>query len=573
MAKSGGAPLPLNTILIGNVTDRLREIPDESVHAVVTSPPYWGLRSYKTEPQVWGGDPLCSHHFAETTRIVDTAAGGNWTQAENGIGLALGRPQTRFKGDTRKARVAQKDAVTQGLCKCGAWRGNLGLEPTPSLFVRNIALVFHEVWRVLRPDGLLFMNMGDCYAGSGKGRMADGRHHISPSDKQASNRGSVHGLIPPNRGARMGSKHGEPGHTSGITPPSGLKPKDMLGMPWRTAFALQDDGWWLRSAIIWNKVNPMPESCPDRPTNTYEMIFMMAKSERYYSDMDAVREPLTAVKGVGPEDFARLRDRHDDHFNTGKPGRRHLPGAEQNGLEVGYKMPNKWTNPGGRNLRNVWTFPIEPFLGAFCVQCDTFYESKPERCQCGADPAIEENWLAHFATYPQELVRRCLMIATSEKGVCGECGAPWARVMDEGEVLPISTAAPHRAPEPTKRDQMTAWSRQGGKADSGVMANHQRIRTTLGWEPTCSCNGRFEKRQVDDPLEGKVDVEVYVPAIPLEKHPMARSVVLDPFMGSGTTGLVAAKAARHFIGVELNSQYAEMAKQRIQPELDQTKLF
>ena len=133
-SKGAAAPAaPLNVILVGNVTDQLRKVHDASVHCVVTSPPYWGLRSYRTKAQVWGGNLRHAHKFKDYTRMVATGAGGNWTQAENGDGLQTGRPQTRFRGSIAAARKAQTHSVTTGLCRCGAWRGNLGLEPSPAM--------------------------------------------------------------------------------------------------------------------------------------------------------------------------------------------------------------------------------------------------------------------------------------------------------------------------------------------------------------------------------------------------------------------------------------------------------
>ena len=258
------------TLYGGDCREVLRELPAESVHCVVTSPPYWGLRDY-------------------------------------GVG------------------------------------GQLGLEPTPEAYVANMVDVFREVRRVLRDDGTLWLNLGDSYAGSGKG--AWDRDDIQ---KEV--------YVPGVTGAKIPT----------TTP--GLKPKDLVGIPWRVAFALRADGWYLRSDIIWSKPNPMPESVTDRPTKAHEYLFLLSKSARYYFDADAVREDGTGrtagnrgpVKGAGVDDpFFRTRE----------------------GFEKVADKP--WT---ARNLRTVWQIATEPYPGA------------------------------HFATFPRKLVEPCVKAGCPDGG-------------------------------------------------------------------------------------------------------------------------------------------------------------
>jgi len=217
---------------------------DESVHCVVTSPPYWGLRDYKLPPMVWpaNGDRSslfsCRHIWGES--IEEHKRGDFGTEST-------------LEGASQDTE-ARLQTVNQGaFCQlCGAWRGALGLEPTPELYVEHIVQIFREVRRVLRRDGTLWLNMGDCYAcGKGKDFSVPGTGRY-PSDGFS------------NRQSRQA--------------PNGLKPKDLVGMPWRVAFALQADGLWLRRDIIWSKPNPMPESVPDRPTTAHEYIFLFTRS-------------------------------------------------------------------------------------------------------------------------------------------------------------------------------------------------------------------------------------------------------------------------------------------------------
>ena len=208
----------------GHVLTVLKAMPASSVQCVVTSPPYWGLRSYKTEPQVWGGEAGHEHEWKSETRKGQTDGSGDASP------IQANRTEPMFS------------SITTDSCLCGAWRGELGLEPTPELFVQHIVEVFREVRRVMREDATLWLNFGDSYAAGGMGGQSKGsatfggvgdgyKHAIGPSKKA----------------------------------PPGLKPKDLVGVPWRVAFALQTDGWWLRSDIIWSKTNPMPESVRDRP--------------------------------------------------------------------------------------------------------------------------------------------------------------------------------------------------------------------------------------------------------------------------------------------------------------------
>jgi DNA modification methylase len=212
--------------------------------------------------------------------------------------------------------------------------GQIGLESTPDAYVTELVAVFREVKRVLRDDGTLWLNLGDSYSGSGKGPAGNlGKTHNEREIKQ----------------------------TSGIVP-DGLKPKDLIGIPWRVAFALQADGWYLRQDIIWHKPNPMPESVKDRCTKAHEYIFLLAKSPRYYYDAEAVKEPNSEnsrMGGVYQED--------------GKT-RRMRGGAGNDGIHKA-GVVNSWS---GRNRRSVWTVTTKPYREA------------------------------HFATFPPALIQPCI---------------------------------------------------------------------------------------------------------------------------------------------------------------------
>lgn len=219
--------------------------------------------------------------------------------------------------------------------------GQFGLEKTPQQYVENMVSLFHEVRRVLKKDGTLWLNLGDSYAAN--------RSYQVPSTK--------------------GGKKHSPAQSvggSGSTVPDGLKPKDLIGIPWRVAFALQADGWYLRQDIIWHKPNPMPESVRDRCTKAHEYIFMFSKSERYYYDHESVKEDAVSdhPSGNGFKRDSRLSYR------------------DENGARGDEKQ---WTGVGGkRNRRSVWTVPTRPYKGA------------------------------HFATFPPDLIRPCILAGTRE---------------------------------------------------------------------------------------------------------------------------------------------------------------
>ena len=216
--------------------------------------------------------------------------------------------------------------------------GQIGLEKTPEEYVSKIVEVFREVKRVLRDDGTLWLNIGDSYAGSGRG--PTGRNGIGNQEK------------------RQGF------HSPKVVIPTGLKPKDLVGIPWMVAFALRADGWYLRQDIIWHKPNPMPESVTDRPTKAHEYIFLLSKSQKYYYDADAIKEPA-------------VTSGQTRKFNTPKKVGRLVNQRKASGNESPDAEP--WEVPAMKNKRSVWTVPTQPF---------------PE---------------AHFAVYPPDLITPCIL--------------------------------------------------------------------------------------------------------------------------------------------------------------------
>lgn len=340
-------------LLTGHCLDVLRELPGASVDCCVTSPPYWGLRDYGTEPQVWGGRADCAHRWG-AARIP----------AANGSAAML--------GGSPKPHSATRHSRESAFCmSCDAWKGSLGLEPTPALYVEHIGEVFREVRRVLTKEGTLWLVLGDCFAGSwgnyGSKRRALGCGIPRPGRPDAA-------FLPPQAAA------------------PGLKRKDLVGIPWQIAFALRDDGWYLRSDIVWNKPNAVPESVRDRPTRAHEFVFLLTKSARYYYDWKAIAEPLaqSSLRRLRQASFDEQTGGAKDYAAAagGSPGRsartaivnlkgRALPEGGRTSYPATYR----------KNRRSVWTLPTHPYAGA------------------------------HFATYPPELVRPCVLAGSPPDGV------------------------------------------------------------------------------------------------------------------------------------------------------------
>lgn len=240
--------------------------------------------------------------------------------------------------------------------------GQIGLEETPEEYVKNLVEVFREVRRVLRDDGTLWINLGDSYASSTKGSGGIGKSTLGSAS--GGNGISAEGIIRSQQRQSMTTRHFDLKQT-------GLKPKDLIGIPWRVAFALQADGWYLRSDVIWSKPNPMPESVTDRPTKSHEYIFLLSKSERYYYDHEAIKEPVTAstlIRMVQDIDSQRGSDRAN-------------AGGKTNGVM-------KAVGDGSeRNKRTVWT-----------VSTASFSE-------------------AHFATFPPKLIEPCILAGSPVGGI------------------------------------------------------------------------------------------------------------------------------------------------------------
>lgn len=303
-------------LIQGDCIESMKRLEAGSIQCCVTSPPYFGLRDYVTA--TWeGGDAECDHVW----RDMQVAGMDGSTQ-----------------NSQREGRRPPPNILYKDLCgKCGARRidNQIGLEATPEEYVSRLVDVFREVKRVLRDDGTLWLNLGDSYAATSKG--TGGKTSSTLNAKRDEN------------GDLASDRKSQPWMDKPITfdlDACGLKPKDLIGIPWMVAFALRADGWYLRSDIIWHKPNPMPESVTDRPTKAHEYIFLLSKSARYYYDADAIREPNSETSHTGGQ------------YRNGWKYAAIGHGSPTSQMSVGVPIPRN-----GRNRRSVWTVTTKPFSG------------------------------------------------------------------------------------------------------------------------------------------------------------------------------------------------------------------
>lgn len=289
--------MEINKFYQGHALDVLRTFPDGCIDSVVTSPPYWGLRNYGTNPQVWGGDANCQHEWA---KIIKPPNGGKNNPERP--------PLVNANKAMDKMDVRGKGAESDFCPKCGAWLGELGLEPTLQMFMDNLMLIFDEIHRVLKDTGTLWVNLGDCYSGSGgmgsKYTNLQKRGMIMLKDFNRSN--------------------------------MDIPKKSLCLIPQRFAINMVDRGWLCRNEIIWYKPNAMPESVKDRFTNDYEPIYFFTKAQDYYFE-----QQLEESYWANHDPRAKNEDRNI---------------AENGKIATGtYKMQGvNYRKDGKRNMRCVW---------------------------------------------------------------------------------------------------------------------------------------------------------------------------------------------------------------------------
>lgn len=385
----------MNRVIISDALSGLQALADKSVQLIVTSPPYWGLRSY-----------------------------------------------------------LPKDHPLKSL--------EIGCEATPEEYVARLVPIFHEARRVLRDDGSMWLNCGDTFNSGSSGGLTGSTLGGGQNNQAASNR------------------HGRPILEH-------LKSKDLVGIPWMLAFALRADGWYLRARCPWMKRNGMPESTMDRPTTVIEDLFLLTKTDDYYYDPEAVRK-IGAIRA----------------------GTRGAKGSTERAAVSGVNArPPEYKVYSGTRMRRSSDWFFESIRGLLSNEA-----GEPLAFIVNTKPYAG----AHFATFPPELIKPCILSGTSEVGCCSKCGYPWQRIVERKSYY-------------ESRDDRAQPNGVYGMVDSTGW--RPPTITDKGWEKNCACTA-----------------------------PSKPCVVLDPFSGSGTVGEVCAETGRDSILIELNPEYHPLIKQR-----------
>ena len=525
--------LKTNKVYIGNCLEVLKTFPDESLDMCITSPPYWGLRDYGTEGQIWGGDDKCKHDFDKSKRKLHS---GSWGKDDNVL--------PHYKNAT-ELNWEVEDAMCN---KCGAWNGQLGLEPSPDMFVSNLCDIFDEIKRCLRPHGTCWVNLGDTYANSGHGKGTG-------SFKNKNNPGTMTPKVK-----------------------CDLPQKCLVQIPSRFAIEMTNRGWILRNEIIWHKPSCLPSPATDRFTVDFEKMFFFTKNKKYYFKQQFEELSYSYMKDKRPavlrnklyedskyvksgmmekvpyavqprtKEFINYRDlpKHDDireyltewkdkmgitikeieeHFGT-QAGHHWFekdssyPSVEDwKGLKELLEFDDKYDevmttehvkssekthDPRGRNKRAVWSINTASFKGA------------------------------HFAVYPPTLIETPIDAGCPEY-IDKKTGIPRERTLEKKslERYELPKDDPNYRPE-----------RYEGK--------HKDL---LGYTPGQKYATYDDKGYTD----GRDDDE-FTPG-----------VVLDPFFGSGTTAEVAMKQGKDWVGIELNGDYEKISQRRLKPRIVEKK--
>jgi len=492
----------INRVICGNTLTVLKTMPDKSVDCIVTSPPYWGLRDYGEDTKtVWNGDKDCQHKWIK--HIQPKRRGS--TDAKSS-----------YERPSRKETQKLKDIKTDFCQKCGAWYGQLGLEPTLDLYLEHLLQITAELKRVLKKSGVMFWNHGTNYGSA---------------------------ISAPNAPILLKERIFK-------RPAIGIS-KCLTLQNWRLILRMIDEqGWRLRNSIIWSKPNAMPSSVKDRFTNKYEPVFMLVKNRKYHFDLDAVRiphkessierlkYPIVAYGGnlkigrfnrghnidLSHKFNYRVRDSEKKseqcpQFKATKEEieryKKRRPDEKRMHTFYGHsKRGKEFENIKGKNPGDLWTIPTQP--------CPREFRG------------------IHFATFPGKLVEP-MILSSCPTQICKKCGKARERIVKLGERIPVRKDA-HFIKRGTTPDD---GKHLGGAVSAGRMPpGYAYKRETIGFTK-CNCeNPEYEP-----------------------------GIVLDPFGGAGTVGVVAKRLGRRYILIDIKPKYCEMARKRIAKQVYQPDLF
>lgn len=575
----------INKIHQGNTLEVLKQMPDDFVDMIITSPPYWGLRDYGKETEtIWGGDKECDHDF---------------TLTKDKFSVNVGDKKNSYD------RTSLAEGVEQGFCKkCGAWKGQLGLEPHPNMFIDNLVEIFREVKRVMKPTGSFYLNMGDSYFG---GNMCVGQpkdwKSLSTSNREKYDSDEMEKFIKKRNKLRS----------------NWLQPKQLMLIPSRVAVAMQEDGWCLRNDIIWHKPNPMPSSVKDRLNNTYEHVFHFVKKKKYHYDLDAIRVPhkvdsikracrgrqsskldseqyaihykedyrgyenmeddfkegkLRAVnpKGKNPGDVAILKSwGSDKNFEYHGDGKHNPKGQSPSDLKRNIIESFK-DNPKGKNPGDVIKTKREKLLETGMVR------HGGEGSTLG-DP---DRWNP-LGKNPGDTVKIPYSVQPRNKDVIEYRDLPdikefssWLNAWRKERELTIAdiedeldSQAPHHWFNGESFPTVDNW--KAFKATYNPPDKYDEGLLNVKFKPADKVNHPIGKNPGDfwnictQPFSDAhfaVFPEELISG-PIKSSCPKEGIVMDIFAGSGTACLVAKRMGRNYIGLELNPEYVKMARERL----------
>ena len=532
----------INKILCGHDLEILPKLPSESVNCVVTSPPYWGLRDYGIEPVIWNRNKNCKHKWGSDINLNK--------ENHQGQGKSTLRNGNVSPNEKWNTGVNKKIPSSNFCSKCGAWRGSLGLEPTFELYIKHLCDIFDEVKRVLRKDGTCFVNIGDSYGGSG---------NASGHTKDTKN---------------LGYKTSEMGATQGNQKSTGQYAKSLLDIPYRFSIEMINRGWIKRNTIIWKKPNCMPASANDRFTVDFEYIFFFTKSNKaiFWTNektLECVDKQPPGIKGIEGKDWGWIpcprcqgtggetKINKKDAENMGSPRSRYHRITKQEkckrckGLgkvkysfwsghdywfeqqfdpiltdsikrELRGNRPNKYSKdkhlPKGVHPNTM--SQVREYRGYDHLEEQIISRAgRNKRCvwTTPTKPFPE----SHFAVYPEGLIETPIKAGCPEF-ICKKCGKARVKISEPTkeykEYLGKGNLEEHHAGQETK--------------------TKFKVKTNADYKfkgySDCGCNAGFEP-----------------------------GIILDLFMGAGTTALVALKQRKRFIGIEIKQEYIDMANRRI----------
>ena len=480
-----------------NILEALKEIPDESIDCIITSPPYYGLRSYKGADTVWDGDKNCQHDFNDVDNYHDNLR----YRGENSIirneknqeihPIATRRPNASGGHNSKKLQIKETEnfqesvdydnrITTSYLCsRCGAWKGQLGLEPSYEMYLGHLMLITKELKRVLKETGTMFWNVGDSYTGNtgNRGGWPDSKYSVSKEE-----------AIENGQAIFMKADYGN------------IQQKSLMLLPERFAIRMVDDGWILRNKLIWYKRNAMPSSVKDRFSNKYEFVYFFSRSKKYYFDLDAVRKPLTEST------WRRISEKNlDNQFQEGKVAEMAQFSGTGNMKKALVNLRSKSFNIRVRDAQNYHVQKYEN-EGAYQKKHNGYFNE---------DGSLRINT---DGVNPGDVILDDTVNFFRNRGSGGN--------YDYGGI---------------NSDDASHYNENG--TNPGDVMDIPTMRHSFAHFAI------FPERLVE----------------PLIKAGCPKDgIVLDPFAGSGTTGVVARKLGRSSVQIEISEEYCKIIKERMQ---------